>query len=87
MVKYKLDDPENRAILLACTSSIGLDVHKIFLTRNPKKCPADTRFILRFKDLAVKQGEVNSYEILYLLSIVTAVGIQALSLLRLGSEI
>ena len=58
---------ETKEILWVCSPSIGLGAHRVFsqeILRNP---PADIRFVFRVNDFAVKQGEVNPYEIQYLM--------------------
>jgi hypothetical protein len=58
---------ETKEILLVCSTSIGSDAHKVFSQEILKNPPVDIRFIFRLNESAVKMGEVNPYEIQYLL--------------------
>jgi hypothetical protein len=58
---------ETKETLLVCSTSIGADAHEVFSQEILKNPPIDTRFILRLNESAVKMGEVNPYEIQYLL--------------------
>jgi len=56
---------EAKEVLWVCSPFLGVDAHKVFSQEILKNPPADTRFIFRVSDLAVKSGEVNPYEIQY----------------------
>ena len=54
-----------KEILWVCSPSLGLGAHRVFSQEILKNPPADIRFIFRVNDFAVKEGEVNPYEIQY----------------------
>jgi hypothetical protein len=56
-----------KEILWVCSPALGLGAHRVFSQEILKKPPADIRFVLRVNDFAVKAGEVNPYEIQYLM--------------------
>jgi hypothetical protein len=58
---------ETKEILWVCSSSLGLGAHRVFSQEILKNPPADIRFILRVNDLAIKDNDVNPYEIQYLM--------------------
>jgi hypothetical protein len=58
---------ETKETLLVCSTSLSFGAHKVFSQEILKNPPADMRFIFRVNDFAVKQGEVNPYEIQYLI--------------------
>lgn len=53
--------------LWVCSPAIGLGAHRVFSEEILKNPPADIRFVFQLNDTAVKEGEVNPYEIQYLL--------------------
>ena len=57
---------ETKETLLVCSTSLGFGAHKVFSQEILKNPPEDIRFIFPVNDSAVKQGEVNPYEIQYL---------------------
>lgn len=54
-------------ILWVCSPYLGSGAHRVFSQEILKNPPADTRFIFRVNDFAVKEGEFNPYEIQYLM--------------------
>jgi hypothetical protein len=54
-------------ILWVCSPYLGESAHQIFSQNIIKTPPADVRFVFRVNDLSVKQGEVNPYEVQYLI--------------------
>ena len=48
------------------STSLGLGAHQVFSQEILKNPPADIRFIFQVNDYAVKQGQVNPYEMQYL---------------------
>ncbi len=58
---------EAKDILWVCSPNLGIDAHKIFSQNVLKNPPADTRFVFKVTDFATKRGEVNPYEIQYLM--------------------
>jgi hypothetical protein len=56
-----------KEILWVCSPSLGLGSHRVFSQEILKNPPADIRFVLRVNDFAIKAGEVNPYEIQYLM--------------------
>ena len=54
-----------REILWVCSPSLSSGAHRVFSQEILKNPPADTRFVFRVNDFAVKEGEVNPYEIQY----------------------
>ena len=58
---------ENKETLLVCSTSLDIGAHQVFSQEILKNPPADMRFVFRVNDLTVKHGEVNPYEIQYLL--------------------
>ena len=57
---------ETKETLLVCSTSLGLGAHQVFSQEILKNPPADIRFIFPVNDYAVKQGQVNPYEMQYL---------------------
>ena len=58
---------EAREVLWVCSPYLGSDAHEIFSQEIIKNPPADIRFVFRVNDVTVKRGEVNPYEIQYLI--------------------
>lgn len=58
---------EAKDILWICSPALGLGAHKVFSQEILKNPPADIRFVFRVNDFTVKEGEVNPYEIQYLI--------------------
>jgi hypothetical protein len=58
---------EAKEILWVCSPNLSADAHKVFSQNVLKNPPADTRFVFPVTDLATKRGEVNPYEIQYLM--------------------
>jgi hypothetical protein len=56
-----------KQILWVCSTSIGLGAHRVFSQEILKTSPVDMRFVFQLDDAAVKRGEVNPYEIQYLI--------------------
>jgi hypothetical protein len=56
---------EAKEVLWVCSPNLGLDAHKVFSQEILKNPPADTRFVFRATDQAIKSGDVNPYEIQY----------------------
>jgi hypothetical protein len=56
-----------KEILWVCSPSLGSGAHRVFSQEILKNPPADTRFIFRVNDFAVKEGEFNPYEMQYLM--------------------
>ncbi len=56
-----------KEILWVCSPSLGLGAHRVFSQEILKNPPADIRFMFRVNEFAVKEGEVNPYEIQYLM--------------------
>ena len=56
-----------KEILWVCSPSLGSGAHRVFSQEILKNPPADTRFIFRANDFAVKEGEFNPYEMQYLM--------------------
>ena len=54
-----------KEILWVCSPSLGSGAHRVFSQEILKNSPADTRFVFRLNDFAVKEGEINPYEIQY----------------------
>ena len=57
---------ETKETLLVCSTSLGLGAHQVFSQEILKNPPADIRFIFQVNDYAVKQGQINPYEMQYL---------------------
>jgi hypothetical protein len=58
---------ETKGILWVCSPSLGLEVHRVFsqeILRNP---PADIRFVFPVNDFSVNGGEVDPFELQYLM--------------------
>jgi hypothetical protein len=58
---------EVKDTLLVCSASIGFGAHTVFSQQILKNPPVDMRFIFPVNDFAIKQGEVNPYEMQYLI--------------------
>ena len=58
---------ETKEILWVSSRSLNLGAHRVFSQEILKNPPSDIRFIFPVNDLTVKRGEVNPYEIQYLL--------------------
>ncbi len=58
---------ETKKTLLVCSPSIGSSAHNIFSQEILKNPPSDIRFLFRLNEFAVKNGEVDPYEIQYLI--------------------
>jgi len=58
---------ETKEVLWASSRSLSLGAHRVFSQEILKNPPTDIRFIFPVNDLTVKRGEVNPYEIQYLL--------------------
>jgi hypothetical protein len=58
---------ETKQTLWVCSPSLGLGAHRVFSQEILKNPPADIRFIFPVNDYAVKSGEVDPYEIQYLM--------------------
>jgi hypothetical protein len=56
-----------KEILWVCSPSLGSGAHRVFSQEILKNPPADTRFIFRVNDFAVKEGKFNPYEMQYLM--------------------
>jgi hypothetical protein len=68
---------ETKDTLLVCSPSIGSGAHKVFSQEILKNPPADIRFVFQVNDSAVKRGEVNPYEIQYLIEHFEGVSIKS----------
>ena len=68
---------QTKEILWVCSPALGLGSHRVFSQEILKNPPADIRFILQVNDSAVKEGEVNPYEIQYLLEHFKGVSIKS----------
>jgi hypothetical protein len=58
---------ETKDILWVCSPNLGADAHEVFSQEILKNPPADIRFIFIVTESAAKSGDVNPYEIHYLL--------------------
>jgi hypothetical protein len=58
---------DTKEILWVCSPSLGLGAHRVFSQEILKNPPVDIRFVFPINDFAVKEGEVNPYEIQYLM--------------------
>jgi len=58
---------DTKGILWVCSSALGLGAHRVFSQEILKNPPADIRFVFPVNDFAVKEAEVNPYEIQYLM--------------------
>ena len=58
---------ESKDILWVCSPYLGLGAHKVFSQEMLKNPPSDIRFVFQLNEIAVKRGEVNPYEIQYLM--------------------
>jgi hypothetical protein len=58
---------ETKQTLWVCSPSLGLGAHRVFSQEILKNPPADIRFVFPVNDFAVKSGEINPYEIQYLM--------------------
>jgi hypothetical protein len=58
---------ETKQILWVCSPYLGLGAHRVFSQEILNNPPADIRFVLQLNDFAVKSGEVNPYEIQYIM--------------------
>ena len=58
---------ETKETLLVCSTSLDSGAHQVFSQEILKTPPADMRFIFQVNDLAIKRGEVNPYELQYLI--------------------
>ena len=56
-----------KEILWVCSPSLSSGAHRVFSQEILKNTPADTRFVFRLNDFTVKEGEVNPYEIQYIM--------------------
>jgi hypothetical protein len=56
---------EAKDILWVCSPNLGADAREVFSQEILKNQLADTRFVFRVTDLAIKSGDVNPYEIQY----------------------
>ena len=56
-----------KEILWVCSSAVGLGAHRVFSQEILKNPPVDIRFVFPLNDFTVKDGEVNPYEIQYLM--------------------
>jgi len=56
-----------KEILWVCSPSLGSGAHRVFSQEILKNPPADTRFVFRANDFAVKEGKFNPYEMQYLM--------------------
>ena len=58
---------ETKQTLWVCSTSLGLGAHRVFSQEILKNPPVDIRFVFPVNDFTVKTGEVNPYEIQYLM--------------------
>lgn len=58
---------ETKEILWVSSPSLSIGVHRVFSQEILKNPPADIRFIFPINDLVVNKGEVNPYELQYLM--------------------
>ena len=58
---------EAKEILWVCSPYLGSGAHKVFSQEILKNPPSDIRFVFQLNDIAVKRGEINPYEIQYLM--------------------
>jgi hypothetical protein len=58
---------ETKEILWVSSQSLSLGAHRIFSQEILKNPPADIRFIFPINDLSINKGEVNPYELQYLM--------------------
>jgi hypothetical protein len=58
---------ETKEILWISSPSLSLGAHRVFSQEILKNPPADIRFIFPINDLVINKGEVNPYELQYLL--------------------
>jgi hypothetical protein len=58
---------ETKETLLVCSTSLDIGAHQVFSQEILKNPPVDIRFVFRVNDFTIKHGEVNPYEIQYLL--------------------
>ena len=58
---------ETKEILWVSSQSLSLGAHRVFSEEILKNPPADIRFIFPINDLSVNKGEVNPYELQYLM--------------------
>jgi hypothetical protein len=58
---------ETKEILWVCSPSLGIGAHRVFSQEILKNPPADIRFVFPVNDFSVRRGEVNPYEIQYLI--------------------
>jgi hypothetical protein len=56
---------ETKNILWVCSPNLGTDAHTVFSQEILKSPPADTRFVFKVTDLAIKSSDVNPYELQY----------------------
>ena len=56
---------ETKDILWVCSPNLGGKAHEVFSQEILKSPPADTRFVFKVTDLAMKNGDANPYEIQY----------------------
>ena len=58
---------ETKDILWVCSPNLGADAHEVFSQEILKSPPADICFVFKVTDLAIKSGDVNPYELQYLM--------------------
>jgi len=58
---------KTRNILWVCSPYVGDNAHKIFSQKIVETPPNDIRFIFKLNHQSVRRGEVNPYEIEYLI--------------------
>ncbi len=68
---------EAKDVLWVCSPALGLGAHKVFSQEILKNPPADIRFVFQVNDFAVKEGEVNPYEIQYLIEHFKSISIKS----------
>ena len=58
---------ETKEVLWASSRSLSIGAHRVFSQEILNNPPADLRFVFRMNDFAVKEDEVNPYEVQYIL--------------------
>ncbi len=58
---------ETKDIMWVCSPNLGADAHEVFSQEILKNKHADIRFVFKITDLSVKNGDVNPYEVQYIM--------------------
>jgi hypothetical protein len=68
---------ETKDILWVCSPNLGADAHEVFSQEILKCKHADTRFVFKLAELSIKNGDVNPYELQYIMEHFTSENVKS----------